>query len=762
MKKTILTFLLLACALFGFAQNNHVITGAEYFRDRNYTRAFEEFSKGAQQGDTYSQFFVVFLTYAGVGTPQNIDKALSLIGKYAQTNEEMCEFASAFYAGEKWSFTYMGERLSTDDLDVGSMRKQDFKKSLRFADLYAKKHHGDLTDVLSNIKGYCYLRGEGGLSQDYTKAFDYLANGLDYSNLITYDAAVDEYLSEGRTIASLRDRGNKLKSLLHDPTTNQLADIDRKVDQGVNRLVDNWMNANKNNINQAYLNCEPGMKSIIDQRFNNSVNEALGDINANNVRLKSPSTLEQAARSMRTICERTSITSQNQTAKELWTVLSLWEAYNKADKKWSNFESVFASKMFCPDIFKGVTTCELLPDVPDVVDVNIRQIKQAVEQSGLKQYDHRSVDALHSLANNETPTDNYSSALKSLQARCKALEDYYPSNGLYQLSGKILPLQPGTELYNRYHDRSLSSGNVVEYEALLKDYNDCVKNANSDAMKGDIELLTMLSDYGGYSEKKVSSYLRKYPNSPYADFLNDVYAMSRINALNKNSSRSEVNAVLDLPMSKSVAEQAKQKAKSIASAKRNGFHVFTAGLYGAAAMDMMLFDNYKPLLMGLGYGGGLALEARFSNVVGIRVEGEYFVRHYKETQKVYDNSAVGEAERGVSLNQINIPVMLTFNPNAPLVWDLGVQYSLCRGGKKVDEIGNTFEGTEAMSPDEYNSNLLSVIAGFRNQSRYVFWGIRGEYCFNNLLNNNFMLDPSEVEVGNAHGFAIRVMFGVQF
>ena len=68
----------------------------------------------------------MFLTYAGVGTPQNIDKAFSLIGKYAQTNEEMCEFAASFYSGEKWSFTYLGEVLSTDALDVDAMGKKSF------------------------------------------------------------------------------------------------------------------------------------------------------------------------------------------------------------------------------------------------------------------------------------------------------------------------------------------------------------------------------------------------------------------------------------------------------------------------------------------------------------------------------------------------------------------------------------------------------------------------------------------------------------
>lgn len=757
----------MACVCFGNAQNNHALTGAEYFKYHNYSKAFEEFSKGAQQGDTYSQFFVVFLTYAGVGTPQNIDKAFSLIGKYAQTNEEMCEFAASFYSGEKWSFTYLGEVLSTDELDVDAMGKKSFSKALRFVDLYEKKHRGNLTDVLSNIKGYCYFRGEGGLPQDYGKAFEYLSHGLRYSNLISYNDAVDEYLDECNTIECIQERGNKLKSMMQKANTDQLKDIDRKVDQGINKLIDNWMIINKNNIDNAYMSCTPDMKSIIDQRFNGSVNEALSSINSNSLGTASSNSLEQAASSIKSLHDKSSLNVQKQTTKEIWTVLSLWAAYNKTDMKWQNFEDVFSSSMFCPDIFTGVTTCDLLPDVPNVVDVNLRQIRNAVDKSGLKQYDSRSIGLLSSLADNKTAKDNPSSVLSSLQAKCDVLKNTYPTNGRYQLKNlnKASQFHLGKELSDRYQDRSSSSGNVVEYETLLNDYNACMRTVDGTMLKGDMELLTMLANNGAPKVDLIPGYLQKYPDTPYADYLNDQFALDRISKLDKKSSKSQIKSVRNLPMSKEVSELAKKKAKAIALEKRNGYHIVTVGLHGSVQPGILLFDNYgdyEDVVAGFGWGGGLALELRFSNIIGIRAEGEYVHQSFKETQDLLSYSVWYKGTRSVSLNYINFPVMLTINPNAPVVWDLGVQYGMCRGGTRFDEIGNTFEGEENMLPEEYNDRLLSVLGGFRIQQGFVYMGLRAEYCLDNLLNNNFMIDPSEVVVGNSHSAVIKGFLGIQF
>ena len=767
MKKNILIILLVACAFIGNAQNNHAVSGAEYFKYHDYSKAFEEFSKGAQQNDTYSQFFVVFLTYAGVGTPQNVDKAFSLIGKYAQKNDEMCEFAASFYSGEKWSFTYLGEVLSTDALDVESMGEKSFSKALRFVDLYEKKHKGNLTKVLSSIKGYCYFRGEGGLPQDYDKAFEYLSNGLEYSNLISYNDAVDEYLGECSTIESLNERGDKLKSMMQNSSTEQLKDIDRKIDQGINKLIDNWMIVNKSNLDNAYVNCTPGMKSIIDQRFDGSVREALNGINANNLGMVSPSSLEQAASRIKGLYDRSDLSLQKQTAKEIWTVLSLWAAYNKTDMKWQNYENVFSSEMFCPDIFTGISTCELLPEVPNVVDVNLRQIKHAINESGLNQYCSRNIGLLSCLADNKTANDNPSSILNSLQAKCDVLKNTYPTNGHYQLKDLDKPskFHLGRELSNRYQDQSLSSGNVVEYETLLEAYNDCLRTIDGNELKGDIELLKMLTDSGTPQTDKIQEYLQKYPDSPYADYLNDQYAIDRINKLDKNSSKSDIKSVRNLPMSKEVSELAKKKAKSVALEKRNGYHIVTIGLQGSVQPGILLFDNYgdfENIVAGFGWGGGLALDFRFTNIIGIRAEGEYAHQSFKETQNLLDFSIWYEGVRRVSLNYINIPVMLTINPNATSVWELGVQYGLCQGGTRYDEIGNAFNGEEDMSSDEYNNRVLSVLGGVRIQQGYVYMGLRAMYCLDNVLNNNFMIDPSEVVVGNSHSVIIKGFLGIQF
>lgn len=748
----------MACACLGLAQNNHSLTGAEYFKYHSYTKAYEEFCKGAQQGDTYSQFFVVFLTYAGVGTPRNVDKAFSLIGKYAQTNDEMCEFAAAFYSGEKWSFTYMGEVLSTDALDVESMRKRNFSKAMRFVDLYEKKHHGDLTEVLSSIKGYCYFMGEGGLPQHYGMAFKYLSEGLRYSNLLSYNDALDEYLRGCNTIESLKESGAELKSMIKDASPEQLKDIDKKIDQGINKLVDNWLVVNKNNLDDAYLNCTPEMKSIIDQRFDANVNQALSGIDPTNLSMAMSNSLERAANSIKTLHDRSNLSLQKQAAKEIWTVLSLWAAYNKTDMNWKNYENVYGSSMFCPDIFTGVATCKTLPSVPNIVDVNLRQIKYAVERSGLKQYDSRSISLLSDLADNKATHDNPFGILSALQERCNVLDNAYPANGHYQLKDlDKSQLHLGEALSDRYYDRSLSTGNIVEYEALVNDYNTCVKTAKGKMMKGDIELLTLLTSTGTSKANMIQNYMHKYPDTPYVDYLNDQYAIDKIEQLDKNSSRSQINSVKRLPMSKSVSELAKKKAKSIALEKRNGYHIVTFGLQGGFQLGVLLFENYEGSGVGYGFSSGLALDLRCTNVFGIRAEGEYMFQAATESRNSYSNLG-----RKVFLNYINIPVMLTITPNSPIVWDLGAQYGYCLGGWRIDQINYTFEGTESLLPYEYNDRLLSVLAGIRYQEGSWYLGVRATYSLDNILNNNFMIDPSVVEVGNSHIVTVKGFLGYQF
>jgi hypothetical protein len=368
------------------------------------------------------------------------------------------------------------------------------------------------------------------------------------------------------------------------------------------------------------------------------------------------------------------------------------------------------------------------------------------------------------LADNKTVDENPSSILSSLQTKCDILQNSYPTNGHYQL--KDLDKSPqfhlGNELSDRYQDRNLSSGNVVEYETLINDYYACLRTVDGKMLKGDIELLSMLANNGTLKADMILGYMQKYPDTPYVDYLNDQYAIDKINKLDKNSSRSAIKSVRNLPMSKEVSELARKRAKAIALEKRNGYHIVTVGAHGIGQMGALILGNYDGVPLGVGLGGGVALDIRFTNVIGIRAEGEYIYKNYKEEKQILNYSAWTKGSRNVTLSSINIPVMLTINPNSKVVWDLGVQYGLCQGGRRFDGIDNSFEGWEEMSSNEYNDRQLSVIGGFRAQQGFVYLGLRAEYGLDNVLNKDFKIAPWVTEGSNSHCLNVKGFLGFQF
>lgn len=130
--------------------------GVRYVKEEYYTRAFECFSKAAEQGDAKAQEGLGELYYKGLGVEQNYTEAFKWFSKaYKQGNTKAQTFLAQMY--------YNGEGVEQNYVEAFKR----FSKAAKQGDLEAQHYLGAM-----------YFKGEG-IEQNYAEAFKWISKAAE-------------------------------------------------------------------------------------------------------------------------------------------------------------------------------------------------------------------------------------------------------------------------------------------------------------------------------------------------------------------------------------------------------------------------------------------------------------------------------------------------------------------------------------------------------------------------------------------------------
>ena len=169
--------------------------GVRYMKEEDYTRAFECFSKAAEQGDAKAQGGLGELYYKGLGVKQNYTEAFKWFSKaYKQGNAKAQTFlAQMYYNGEGVEQNYVeafkrfSKAAKQGDLEAqhylgvlyfkGEGIEQNYAEAFKWISKAAEAGHSGAQSNLGNM----YYDGEG-VEQNYAEAFEWYSRAADKGN----------------------------------------------------------------------------------------------------------------------------------------------------------------------------------------------------------------------------------------------------------------------------------------------------------------------------------------------------------------------------------------------------------------------------------------------------------------------------------------------------------------------------------------------------------------------------------------------------
>ena len=169
--------------------------GVRYVKEKYYTRAFECFSKAAEQGDAKAQEGLGELYYKGLGVEQNYTEAFKWFSKAEeQGNAKAQTFLAQMYynaEGVKQNYVEAFKRFSKaakqGDLEAqhclgvmyfkGEGIEQNYTEAFKWISKAAKAGHSEAQSNLGNM----YYDGEG-VEQNYAEAFKWYGRAADKGN----------------------------------------------------------------------------------------------------------------------------------------------------------------------------------------------------------------------------------------------------------------------------------------------------------------------------------------------------------------------------------------------------------------------------------------------------------------------------------------------------------------------------------------------------------------------------------------------------
>lgn len=169
--------------------------GVRYVKEKYYTRAFECFSKAAEQGDAKAQEGLGELYYKGLGVKQNYTEAFKWFSKaYKQGNAMAQTFlAKMYYGGEgveqnyTKAFKWFAKSAEQGDLEAqhylggmyfkGEGIEQNYAEAFKWISKAAEAGH---SMAQSNL-GIMYYYGDG-VEQNYAEAFEWNSRAADKGN----------------------------------------------------------------------------------------------------------------------------------------------------------------------------------------------------------------------------------------------------------------------------------------------------------------------------------------------------------------------------------------------------------------------------------------------------------------------------------------------------------------------------------------------------------------------------------------------------